>query len=149
MKKEQGITLIALILIIIAVGIVIFSGIQYATKYMQKQEVEDIEANMLAIQSVVKHINNKHTVDEENNPYIGSKLDLENNTTGYEITEELKNALISIENAELYILNQEELKNQGIKDVDINNKEFYVVEYNSGEVFYSLGINEKYKLSEI
>ena len=64
-------------------------------------------------------------------------------------TEELKNALLSIENSNLYILSQEELNNEGIKDVSINNNEFYVVDYNSGEVFYSLGINGKYKLSEI
>ena len=149
MKKENGITLVALIILIIAVGIVIYTGLQYARKYIDNQEIEDIKANMLTIQGVITNINNKHTVDEENNILEGTKLELENNTTGYKITEEFKNVLSNIENAELYILNQEELKNHGINDVNINNKEFYVVDYNSGEVFYSLRINGKYKLSEM
>lgn len=149
MKEEKGITLVALVIIIIALGLIIFSGLKYAQKYMENQETEDIEANMLAIQSVITHINNKHTVDEENNPYVGVKLDLENNTTAYKITEELKKVLSSIEDANLYILTEEELKSNGIKDVTVDNKEFYVVDYNSGEVFYSLGINGKYKLSDI
>jgi len=149
MKKENGITMIALLIIIVIVVIVIFSGLQYAQKYIENQEVEDIKANMLAIQSVVTHINNKHTVDEENNPFIGINLDLENNTTVYKITEEFKNILLSIENANLYILNQEELNNNGIKEITVNETEFYVVDYSSGEVFYSLGINGKYKLSDI
>ena len=149
MKKENGITMIALLIIIVLVGMVVFSGLQYAQKYMANQEVEDIKANMLAIQSIVTHINNKHTVDEENNPFIGINLDLENNTTGYNITEKFKNALLSIEGANLYVLNQEELNSNGIKEITVNQTEFYVVDYNSGEVFYSLGIRGKYKLSEI
>ena len=141
--------MIVLLIIIVLVGMVIFSGLQYAQKYVENQEKEDIKANMLAIQSVVTHINNKHTVDEANNPFVGVKLDLENNTTEYKITEEFKNILLSIEGSNLYILSQEELSNKGIKEVNVNEKEFYVVDYNSGEVFYSLGINGKYKLSEI
>ena len=113
------------------------------------QRIEDIKAAMLSIQGVVTNINNKHTVDEQTNALIGSKLDLENNTTGYNITEELKNSLLSVENTNLYILSQEELNTHGIKDITINNNEFYVVDYNSGEIFYSLGINGKYKLSEM
>jgi len=149
MKEEKGITLVTLVVIVVAVGIVIYTGLQYAQKYMNNQEIEDIKANMLAIQGVITNIKNKHTVDEENNILEGVKLDIENNKTEYKITEELKKALSSIENAELYILNGEELKKHGIKDVTISNTEFYVVNYNSGEVFYSLGINGKYKLSEI
>ena len=147
MKQEKGIALIALVIIIIGLGFIIFSGLEYVEKYAEKQKVEDIKSNMLAIQSVITHINNKHTVDEENNPFIGTKIELENNTTQYEITEELKSVLTNVEN--LYVLSQEELDSKGIKEVIVNNKEFYVVDYKSGEIFYSLGINGKYKLSEI
>lgn len=149
MKEEKGITLVALVIILVAVGLVIFSGLQYARSYQENQKIEDIKSNMLTIQGVITNINNKHTVDENNNILEGVKLDIENNTTGYAITEEFKKALSSIENAELYILNQEELKNHGVSDVNISKEEFYVVDYNSGEVFYSLGINGKYKLSEM
>lgn len=149
MEKQRGITLIALVIILVVVGIVIYSGIQYVQKYKNTQEVEDIKANMLAIQGVITSINNKHIVDEENNALEGLKLDLVNNTTEYNITEKFKEELSKLEEAELYILNKETLEKHSINDVNISNKEFYVVDYNSGEVYYSLGINGKYKLSEI
>ena len=47
------------------------------------------------------------------------------------------------------ILSKEDLLNNGVKDVEINEDEFYVVDYNTEEVFYSLGIEGKYKLSEM
>ena len=149
MKEEKGIALITLIIILVVLGLIIFTGLKYAENYMKKQEIEDIKANMLAIQSVITHINNKKTVDEENNALVGTKLDLESNQTEYVITEELKKSLLEKEETELYILNEEELKNNGIKNVKVNETEFYIVDYNSGEVFYSLGVEGKYKLSEI
>ena len=149
MRNSKGVTLIVMVLAIVIIAIIIFVGLQHANNYIAQQRIEDIKAAMLSIQGVVTNINNKHTVDEQTNALIGSKLDLENNTTGYNITEELKNSLLSVENTNLYILSQEELNNHGIKDITINNNEFYVVDYNSGEIFYSLGINGKYKLSEM
>ncbi len=149
MKKEKGLTIIALVIIIVAVGIIIFAGLQYAEKYINKQEVEDTKATMLAIQTVITNIQNKHIVDEENNLLEGVNLDLENNTTGYNISEKLKESLQTQENANLYILNKEELQKHGINDVEINETKFFIVDYNSGEIFYSLGVDGKYKLSEI
>ena len=149
MRNSKGVTLIVMVLAIVILAIIIFVGLQHVNNYIAQQRIEDIKAAMLSIQGVVTNINNKHTVDEQTNALIGSKLDLENNTTGYNITEELKNSLLSVENTNLYILSQEELNTHGIKDITINNNEFYVVDYNSGEIFYSLGINGKYKLSEM
>ena len=146
MKKEKGLTIIALVIIIVAVGIIIFAGLQYAEKYINKQEVEDTKATMLAIQTVITNIQNKHIVDEENNLLEGVNLDLENNTTGYNISEKLKESLQTQENANLYILNKEELQEHGINDVEINETKFFIVDYNSGEIFYSLGVDGKYKL---
>lgn len=149
MKNEKGIALIVLIIIIAIIGIIIWTGIQHAKIYIENQKIEDIKEKMLAIQSIITNINNKHIVDEENNLLIGTKIELDNNLTEYDISIELKEVLLSMEEANLYILNQEELESHGIKNINISNTEFYVVDYNSGEVFYSLGINGKYKLSEM
>ena len=78
---------------------------------------------------------------------IGIKLELENNTTGYEIQEELKNQLSQIEGADLYILTQEDINNNGLKQITVNNQEFYIVDYNTEKVYYSLGINGEYTLT--
>lgn len=149
MKNEKGIALIGLLLVVIIITIVIFFGMKYLKEYVNNQKNEDIKANMLAIQTVITNVKNKHTVDETNNILVGTKLDLENNETEYTISDEFKNVLLSLENAELYILNTEELNNLGVKNIEVNNTAFYVVDYNSEEILYSLGVNGAYKLSEM
>lgn len=149
MHNQKGISLILLIIIVVVMGVVIFTGFQHVKEYIEKQKVEDIKATMLTIQGVITNIKNKHIVDEENNALVGIKIDLENNETEYKITEELKQHLLNLVEPELYILNQEELTNNGVKNVNINDTEFYVVDYNSEEIFYSLGVDGKYKLSEL
>lgn len=149
MRNEKGIALIGLLLVVIIITIVIFFGMRYLKEYVNNQKNEDIKANMLAIQTVITNVKNKHTVDETNNILVGTKLDLENNETEYTISDEFKNVLLSLENAELYILNTEELNNLGVKNIEVNNTAFYVVDYNSEEILYSLGVNGVYKLSEM
>lgn len=149
MKNEKGIALIGLVIVVLLTAVALFAGTNYLKEYVSNQKKEDIKANMLAIQTVITNVKNKHTVDETNNILVGTKLDLENNETEYTISDEFKNVLLSLENAELYILNTEELKNLGVKNIEINNTAFYVVDYNSEEILYSLGVNGVYKLSEM
>ncbi len=148
MKSQKGIALVALVLVIVVIGIVVFIGFKYANNYIKNEEKEDIKSTMLTIQGKITNIQNKHIVDESNS-LRGTKIDLENNQTEYNINEELKKSLLTIENPELYILNEDELNELGVKNIVINDTEFYVVEYNTKEVFYSLGVNGKYKLSEM
>ena len=149
MKNEKGIAMIGLVIVVLLTAVALFAGTNYLKEYVNNQKNEDIKANMLAIQTVITNVKNKHTVDETNNILVGTKLDLENNETGYTISDEFKNVLLSLENAELYILNTEELNNLGVKNIEVNNTAFYVVDYNSEEILYSLGVNGVYKLSEM
>lgn len=149
MKQSKGIALIGLILVVVIILIVVLWGLKYAKGYLNNQQKEDTKATMLAIQTVITNVKNKHIVDEKENSLIGVKLDLENNETEYKITEDLKNVLSIMENAELYILNKEELNNLGVKNVEVNDTEFYIVDYNSEDIVYSLGVEGKYKLSDM
>lgn len=149
MKQSKGIALIGLILVVVIILIVVLWGLKYAKGYLNNQQKEDTKATMLAIQTVITNVKNKHIVDEKENILIGVKLDLENNETEYKITEDLKNVLSTMENAELYILNKDELNNLGVKNVEVNDTEFYIVDYNSEDIVYSLGVEGKYKLSDM
>lgn len=148
MKKEKGIALIALIVLILVIGVIIFIGIKYASEYISNEKKTDTKATMLSIQSVATNKRNRHTVDKENNPLVGTKLDIEN-SGDYVISPDFKEALLSVENAEMYILNQEDLTEMGLKNIETNNENFFVVDYNTEEIFYSQGIDGKYKLSEM
>ena len=148
-KSEKGVSLILLILIVGILIAISFWGIKNIKEKVNKETRDEIEANMLSIQALAKNIRNKHEVNQEENALIGLKLDLENNETGYQISDELKQELKQIENSDIYILTQDDLNNNGLSQIKIDNKEFYVIDYNAGEVYYSLGIDGKYSLTKV
>ena len=53
MKNKDGITLVALVLAIIVIGVIIFTGVQYTKNYINNQKIEDTKATMLAIQGII------------------------------------------------------------------------------------------------
>ena len=147
MKSEKGIALILLVLIAAILITISIIGVKYIFQKAEEEKIEDIKSHILSIEALVKKVKNKHVINETENPLIGVKLELENNTTGYEIQEELKNQLSQIEGADLYILTQEDINNNGLKQITVNNQEFYIVDYNTEKVYYSLGINGEYTLT--
>ena len=177
MKSEKGLTMIALIIIVLIVTILAIIVVKYTKEYIRKEKNEDIKNYMLLIQGKITEIANKHEVSEENNligiPLYSSKEDSDNdednnekveeeneddndetiktiqNDIEYKIPDELKTYFEKLEDANLYILTQEDLNNLSINGVTVNYDEFYIVDYNSGDVFYSKGLDGKYSLLEI
>ena len=43
MKSQKGIALVALVLVIVVIGIVVFIGFKYANNYIKNEEKEDIK----------------------------------------------------------------------------------------------------------
>lgn len=148
-KSEKGVSLILLIIVVVILIVLAIFGIKYIKEKVETENIEDIKSYMLSIQALTKNIQNKHVVNEEENSLIGIAVNLENNETEYKISDELKEELTQIENSNLYIITQEDLDNNGLSKIKINNDEFYVVDYNSGEIYYSKGIDGKYSLKEI
>ena len=146
MKSQKGVALIFLVFIVAILITIAIIGIKYVMEKAEEEKVEDIKSHILSIQALVKKVKNKNIIDEASNPLLGVKLDLGNNTTEYKISQELKDKLLQIEGANLYILTQEDINNNGLKQITVNNEEFYIVDYNSEEVYYSLGINGEYTL---
>ena len=91
MKSEKGIALILLVLIAATLITISIIGVKYIFQKAEEEKIEDIKSHILSIEALVKKVKNKHVINETENPLIGVKLELENNTTGYEIQEELKN----------------------------------------------------------
>lgn len=146
MKSEKGIAFIILIFLVVILIIAAFFGVKFIKERADKENIDNIKSHMLSIQALAKNVKNKNTVNAEN-PLLGIKLDLANNETEYQISEELKSELEKIENADLYIITQDDVNNNGLSQIKINNQEFYIVDYNAGEVYYSMGINGKYSLT--
>ncbi len=145
-KNEKGITIIALIITIIVMLLLISVSVKVGTEAIDKSKQEDIKSNMLLIQGKSKIIKDKHTYDEENSELVGTLI---SSATVYTISSELQNKINSNPNAQAYILSQSDLYNNGLTSITISNTEFYVVDYDTCEVYYSLGIDGKYALSEM
>jgi len=143
-KNQKGITLVGLIITIILMLILAGITIHMVTNIVQRARIEDIKTNMLAIQGRARIIADKYDFGGEDDlagrtstelgisvpPGIG----LEHNEEG---------------NLVYRIFFQEDLEELGL-NITINREgEFYIVDYNTLEVFYSLGVEGKHSLSEI
>ena len=149
MKQEKGLSLIALIIIVVIVAVIVAIGIKNAKGYIEKEKNEDIKTTMLQIQAKITEIDNKHTVDEAANNLVGEELNLGDTEIEYNISNELRVVLEHLDKPELYILTQENIDNMSIKNVKVDKDTFYIVDYNTDDVFYSLGINGVYSLLEM
>lgn len=143
LTNQKGITIIALIITIIIMGILVTVSIQFGTDAIDKSKQEDIKSNMLLIQGRAKIIKDKHTYDEENSSLVGTPI---SQISGYTISSELQS---QINSEKAYILTQEDLNNNGLGNIKTSNTEFYIVDYDTCEVYYSLGINGRYSLTDI
>lgn len=148
MKEQKGITLVALIITIIVMLILAAVTIHFGTNLLDKSKKEDLKTTMLLIQSKTKIIKEKKDFGDIEEL---TGISLANNTE-YTISENFQNKLDTIENADLYILNSENLTSMGITE-NTSNEEFYIVDYNNSEIYYSLGYKEGnstlYSLSEL
>lgn len=147
MKSEKGMNLIGVIFIICILIVAGFFGYKAIKGFVETNKQEDIKTNMISIQSKIKIIKDKHKVSEEN-ILLGVKLE-ENST--FSINEQFKNMLEErrVETTNYYILTQEDLNNQKLQNIQINNDEFYVVDYDTCDVFYSKGEKWGYSLEKM
>lgn len=149
MRNEKGITIVALVVTIIILLILATVGIQYGMDAIKVANLEDLKANMLLIQGKAKIIIDKENFEDEYNSEGMLKLDTSNNTTGFILTTEFTNVLNNVTDGEFYIWNETALNNNSLANIEITENEFFVIDYNSGEVYFSLGYDGKYSLTEI
>lgn len=147
MKSEKGMNLIVSIFIVCLLIVVGLFGYKFIRSFIAKNKEEDIKTNMISIQSKIKIIKDKNKVSEENQ-LVGLKLE---ENTSFNISEELKNILNerAIESTKYYILTQDDLNNNKLQNIKITNDEFYIIDYDTCEVFYSKGNEWGYSLSKM
>lgn len=148
MKKEKGITLVSLIIAIVVMLILAVVSVHYGTQLIDQSKKEDIKTSMLLIKSKTKIIKEKKDFGDVEE-LTGISLD---SNSEYTVSEELQNKLNAVENSSLYILNSEHLSSMGITE-ETTAEEFFIVDYNNNEIYYSLGYKEGdntlYSLSEL
>lgn len=137
LAKERGISIIVLILIVILLIIGIRFAIYKADKMIKETELEDLKTTMLAIHGRAKTVKDR-VKKVEDTEYIGEKIK-DVNEYNY-----LQN-----DKGRYYKLNHDHLEQMGVVGIQTTEEEFYIVDYDTCEVYYSLGYEGKYTLTDI
>lgn len=137
--SQRGITIIALIITIILMLILVTVTVQYSREAVDKTKLENIEIEMLLLQGKAKTIYEKYSF-KEIETLVGKKyLPTETENISYIIKDEIKQILDSNLDAEYYIWEQQDFIDNGLTQIEVDESKFYIVDYISGEVYYSLG----------
>lgn len=148
-KSNKGITIVALIITVIIMLILATVTIEFGTGEIEKAKFEDLKTTMLLIKGRAQIVADKESFGET---YDNEGMVKLSEASGYNVSnlQSIFNSLADTSN--LYIWEQTAMANNNI-DVTITNEDFFVIDYSTGEVYYSLGYtyeeNTYYSLSEM
>ncbi|MGN1301908.1 MAG: hypothetical protein ACI4U9_05265 [Clostridia bacterium] len=149
LKQTKGITIVALIITIIIMLILASVTIQFGVGEVQRAKLEDIKTTMLLIKGRAQIVADKEEFGES---YDNTGMIKVADASGYDLSL-LQPTLNELEDtSNLYIWEQTAMDNNNI-DVEITTKDFFVIDYFTGEVYYSLGYtyegNTYYSLTQM
>ena len=164
MKKEDGITLTQVLILLVIILIICAVSTYIFNQHMKAEGETDIKANMLVIQGKCNVSKEKADIvsTQEQSNTTGNKVEIaeeESRIYGKKISElkdsdEIVKAFLALniikedEYESFYVLSDSDL--EGLKIDFVNEKgAYYIVNYESGEVIYTGGIEGKYKVSEM
>ena len=164
MKREDGITLTQVLILLVIILIICAVSTYIFNQHMKTEGETDIKANMLVIQGKCNVSKEKADIvsTQEQSNTTGNKVEIaeeESRIYGKKISElkdsdEIVKAFLALniikedEYESFYVLSDSDL--EGLKIDFVNEKgAYYIVNYESGEVIYTGGIEGKYKVSEM
>lgn len=147
-KSNKGITIIMLIVTIIIMLMLATVTIQFGAGEVERTKLEDLKTTMLLIKGRAQIVVDKESFGED---YDNTGMIKLTDATGYN-TSNLQNIFNNIDTSYLYIWEQTAMNNNNIQ-VTVTNTDFFVIDYSTLEVYYSLGCtyegNIYYSLTEM
>lgn len=147
-KQNKGITMIALLATVVIMVVLATVTVNIGTKEIDRAKLEDLKTTMLLIKGRAQIVADKEEFGEDYDSTGMLKL---TDATGYN-TSKLQSIFNNIDTSNLYIWNQTAMDNNSI-DVEITKEDFFVINYETGEVYYSLGFtyedNTYYSLTQL
>ena len=146
LKNKKGITIIALVITVVIMLILVGVTVKVGTMSIDESEKEDIITNMISIKTRAKIVKDQFNFKDISS-LVGTKF---TDDTKYEKTN-LNPAIPEEQKNNCYIWTQEDLNNQGLASINSDESKFYVVYYgdNNTEVYYSIGVDGKYSLTDL
>ena len=135
-KLNKGITIISLVITIVLMLILASVTINIGSKEIEKAKLEDLKTTMLLIKGRAQIVADKESFGEEYNKEGMLKID--EAVLNYDVNNVKERIFKNVDTTNLYIWEQTAMNNNNI-DVEISKEEFYIMDYLTGEVYYSLG----------
>ena len=130
MRKNKGITLIALIITVVILIILAGTTTYLVDRFTKTMNVEDVKTNMLLIQAQIKTIAEKHSFDAESNQLIGENVTLN----------EAQAEKFGVDKTKTYYkLSLDDLKTMKLNSIE-DDGGYYIVCYDTEEVIYTQGV---------
>lgn len=162
MKKEKGITLVALTVTVVVIMIIAGITVNYGLGLIKEVKVQDLRTNMLLIQAKAKECIEEVSFQKANVTDAATIEQIKaENLKGTKISENSQiqtlalntNKINSSKIDEYYYLTEEDLENMGIQDLNTENYGWFIVRYDIDnikiEVINTFGFEGKYTLEEI
>lgn len=152
MKRNKGMGMVKLIIMIIFIILIVVSSVYFIKKEYHEVRVETIKTDMLQVQWKIKDYIDKQVVKGEEKKYLGTKL------TEMKEDDVLKtffdeNILKEEEYDKYYALKDEDLATAGLEITNYSGS-YFLINYETYEVIVSMGCKyfkdeTLYKLSDI
>lgn len=147
-KSNKGITMVALLVTVVIMILLAAVTINIGTREIERAKLEDLKTTMLLIKGRAQIVADKEEFGEN---YDSTGMLTLEEAIRYN-TSNLQSIFSNIDTSNLYIWEQTAMDNNNIQ-VTVTNTDFYVVDYETGEVYYSLGFtyedNTYYSLTEL
>lgn len=146
MKKENGITMVALVATILIMAVLAGATFSIGDNIVKQARLQTLNTNMLLLQAKIKSIAEEASFNKNTDNYKGQNLSQVNNDK----VNKLKESGIIDDVEKCYLLSQDDLNSLGLEKVKI--EDGYIVNYETEEIIYVRGFKIEdvtyYKLSE-
>ena len=139
MKKQNGLTLISTIFLVLVIAFIAFGVIYFFRIQTAKEQLEDVKTDLLLVQAKVKKISADYILKKDEQVLVGSKIaDVKDEPIIQEFFN--KNSInVDEKDKKYYVLNQQNLEELGLTQVKLEENAYYVVEYEESKVYYTKG----------
>ena len=154
LKKEDGLTYIAMIFIIVLIALIVFAVIYFARTQISKENLETLKTNLLLIQGKVELVSQHVDMKEKDAKLTGTKLaDMKEDEV---IKAFLEKQIIDSESkdSDFYVLKEQDLKDLELSNIQMENGMYYIVDYKTNDIITTKGYTATdgqtyYKLTDI
>ena len=163
-KEQKGITLVALVITVVLLGILASVGVYYGNSVIKQANLENLKTDMLLIQAKAKEYVEEATFKMGINPDENKKQEARqeiyiNNAKLKTINQAISEDGLTIPNEittndNFYYVTRDALKEMGLEKIETGeNKGEYLIEFDennaTAEIYNTKGRNGQYSLTEI